>query len=460
MSPILVRPVREQLEHDRVIRLLQAKYKRKFEVAINPGHEQTAPVGPPPSPWYPDLVLHSTERGRRLAGIVEVETAESVNNLEAMSQWAAFAKQRAEFHLYVPASSIDVTRRLCADIGIDVTEIWAYHAVGDQLRFVLVQRAAGAPKPKPAAQDPGQAGQGCRGQAGAATARSGRRPPSRPQRRRQRTARRRSAAKRRREEQLRRRPPPRRRRPRRRRPAPPSRPPSPPGAASPVPFLRVIRDKRGYETTYLMHWFNEGGRQRSRILYAFRGPSLARVGRRAARTGHHAAHRGQLSGGGVRLEGRRRRAPGDRIGPRDPAPASTPRGEPAHAAGRSRAAAGGGRTPPAERPRQIPSALPPGTDEERMAFLAEWYPLVRERVERRTTDEVRRQALLSLADRLDPAAWGEGGATPDHFVAAAEALERLARVLTRRRRRSSKPPPGAGAGELGDLLATTRSRCA
>jgi hypothetical protein len=146
LSPILVRPVREQLEHDRVIRLLQAKYKRKFEVSINPGHEQTAPVGAAPSPWYPVLVLHSTERGRRLAGIVEVETAESVNNLEAMSQWAAFARQRAEFHLYVPAASIDVTRRLCADIGIDVTEIWAYHAVGDQLRFVLVQRAAGAVK--------------------------------------------------------------------------------------------------------------------------------------------------------------------------------------------------------------------------------------------------------------------------------------------------------------------------
>ena len=43
-----------------------------------------------------------------------------------------------------------------------------------------------------------------------------------------------------------------------------------------MPFLRVIRDKRGYETTYLMHWFNEGGRQRSRILYAFRGPSVTR----------------------------------------------------------------------------------------------------------------------------------------------------------------------------------------
>ena len=150
MSPILVRPVREQLEHDRVIRLLQAKYKRKYDVAINPGQQQVAPVGAGPSPWYPDLVLHSNERGRRLAGVVEVETSESVNNLEAMSQWVAFSKQRADFHLYVPASAIDVTRRLCTEIGIEVTEIWAYHSVGDQLRFVLVQRAPGAPAEKPA----------------------------------------------------------------------------------------------------------------------------------------------------------------------------------------------------------------------------------------------------------------------------------------------------------------------
>ena len=116
MSPILVRPVREQLEHDRVIRLLQAKYKRKFDVAINPGNEQTAPVGNGPTPWYPDLVLQ--ERGRKIVGVVEVETAESVNNLEAMSQWVAFGKLRAQFHLYVPASAIDTTRRLCVDLGI------------------------------------------------------------------------------------------------------------------------------------------------------------------------------------------------------------------------------------------------------------------------------------------------------------------------------------------------------
>ena len=113
LSPILVRPVREQLEHDRVIRLLQAKYKRKFEVAINPGHEQTMPVPVGTSPWYPDLVLQSTDRGRKLLGTVEVETAESVNNLEAMSQWAAFSKLRAPFHLYVPAST-SIPRSACA----------------------------------------------------------------------------------------------------------------------------------------------------------------------------------------------------------------------------------------------------------------------------------------------------------------------------------------------------------
>ena len=146
--PILVRPVREQLEHDRVIRLLQAKYKRKFDVGMNPGAEQSAPVGAGTSAVYPDLVLQSTERSRKLLGVVEVETGESVNNLEAMSQWVAFGRLRAPFHLYVPSSMIDVARRLCQDLQVPVAEIWTYHPVGDQMRFTLVQRAPGAPPEK------------------------------------------------------------------------------------------------------------------------------------------------------------------------------------------------------------------------------------------------------------------------------------------------------------------------
>jgi hypothetical protein len=133
--------VREQLEHDRVIRLLQAKYKRKFEVAINPGNEQAAPVGPTEAPWYPDLVLLASERNRKLVGVVEVETSESINNLEAMSQWKTFSSLNVQFHLYVPVSGVDSARRLLVDHQVTTTEIWAYHSIGDQIRFTPVQRA-------------------------------------------------------------------------------------------------------------------------------------------------------------------------------------------------------------------------------------------------------------------------------------------------------------------------------
>jgi hypothetical protein len=146
-----VRPVREQLEHDRVIRLLQAKYKRKFDVAINPGNEQSAPVGGPP-PWYPDLVLQSSEKSRKLVGVVEVETTESVNHLEAMSQWATFSRFRVPFHLYVPVGSVDSARRLCADLQIPAAEVWAYHAVGDQMRFTLVHKLPQPGDGKPSAR--------------------------------------------------------------------------------------------------------------------------------------------------------------------------------------------------------------------------------------------------------------------------------------------------------------------
>lgn len=152
MSPILVRPVREQLEHDRVIRLLQADLaKKKVEVGINPGAEQNAAVGGSSRKEFPDAVLYSTEKGKKLIAVVEVETAESVNHLEALSQWAHLARLKVPFHLYVPTASVDVARRLSQDHAIPVTEIWSYHQVGEQFRFTLIHppprgRAAGAPR--------------------------------------------------------------------------------------------------------------------------------------------------------------------------------------------------------------------------------------------------------------------------------------------------------------------------
>jgi hypothetical protein len=137
----LVRPVREQLEHDRIIRLLHGKSRRRYDAGMNPGAERNAPVGIGSAAVFPDLVLHSQERGRRLEAIVEVETGESVNHLEALAEWAHFAKLRAAFHLYVPATMVDVARRLCEDNKIEVTEVWSYHSIGDDVRFTLIHRS-------------------------------------------------------------------------------------------------------------------------------------------------------------------------------------------------------------------------------------------------------------------------------------------------------------------------------
>jgi hypothetical protein len=140
VSPILVRPVREQLGHDRVIRLLQVKLKRKHEVIANIGEDQSTSIKIGQLQIYPDLVLTTTDRGRKLMGTVEVETSESVNHLEARSQWAHLGRARAPFHLYVPLGSIDIARRLAAENHVHVTELWSFHTIGDQTHFRLVQR--------------------------------------------------------------------------------------------------------------------------------------------------------------------------------------------------------------------------------------------------------------------------------------------------------------------------------
>lgn len=141
MTPILVRPVREQLEHDRVIRLLQQRWRRKYLVGINQGSETTTFVEQSGSLVYPDVVLTPPGRPNKPVVIVEVETGESVNNLEAMAEWKRMAQFRAAFHLYVPTGSVDPARRLCTDHNIPVAEIWTYHPVGDQMRFTQVYKA-------------------------------------------------------------------------------------------------------------------------------------------------------------------------------------------------------------------------------------------------------------------------------------------------------------------------------
>jgi len=144
VSPILTRPVREQLEHDRVIRQLQARYKRKNEVVINPGNEQNQSITVGELVVYPDLLLLA-EGSRRLLGTVEVETGESVNAIEARAEWGVYSKLKVPLHLYVPPASVDAVKRLCAEYQIMVSELWTYTTSFDQVRFNMVHRAPDAP---------------------------------------------------------------------------------------------------------------------------------------------------------------------------------------------------------------------------------------------------------------------------------------------------------------------------
>ena len=177
MSPIFVRPVREQLEHDRLIRFLQLKYKRKFEALINVGEERIAPVKIGTGTFFPDLVLME---GKKLAGVVEVESGESVNNLEAMAQWVHFARARVPFHLYVPVTGYDAARRLCEAYKVRVTEVWTYRPAAEGFDLVRMWHdAVGGRLRPPAPAAASSSGRGRRQSSGGAE-----RPPRSPRRRR------------------------------------------------------------------------------------------------------------------------------------------------------------------------------------------------------------------------------------------------------------------------------------
>lgn len=144
MSPILTRPVREQLEHDRVIRELQARYKRKSDVVINPGNEQNQSVTVENLVVFPDLLVFA-EGGRRLLATVEVETGESVNAIEARAEWGVYSKLKVPLHLYVPPNCVDAARRICDEYQIVVAELYTYSTTFDQVRFTLVHKSPDAP---------------------------------------------------------------------------------------------------------------------------------------------------------------------------------------------------------------------------------------------------------------------------------------------------------------------------
>jgi hypothetical protein len=95
---------------------------------------------------------------------------------------------------------------------------------------------------------------------------------------------------------------------------------------------------------------------------------------------------------------------------------------------------------PTPSPTAVPSVIEGATPDDQIAFLGRWYPMIRERVPRRTSDPVRQEALYALTERLNPATWTDADQIAAGLQQASEALERLSRVFSRRRRRARRRP--------------------
>jgi len=192
-----------------------------------------------------------------------------------------------------------------------------------------------------------------------------------------------------------------------------------------VPFVRVLKDKRGYEMTYLMHWFREALPPRSSILYAFRSPGGARVCLHALEPDRQREIEAtypdidfewgvlvktqQVVEVGLEPKWRARRRAKVAAKPVAARVARTP-------------------IPP------VPSALEGDSHEAQVAFLAEWYPRVRERIQNRASDPTRQTELFAIAERLNAAAWTDADAVVAGLPLAGEALAQLSKVFARRRR--------------------------
>ena len=230
-----------------------------------------------------------------------------------------------------------------------------------------------------------------------------------------------------------------------------------------MPFVRYARDRRGYETLYVMHAFENGeGRPRPRVLYACRSVPYARVGR--APLDESVQRRIQTAYPGLEFDWPRLLKEAAASAPRPEKPDK--RDEPRKGRGREKGRKARPQPqvqveqpraeprPPAEEPTPAPApalrsepepgpeAVPVPLDigpllvdpawpvvdligEGRALVLRGRYIEIAHRVLSRVADEAERGRLLAEAARLNPEGWrtaDEARAAVDGFDAAYDAL--------------------------------------
>ena len=90
-----------------------------------------------------------------------------------------------------------------------------------------------------------------------------------------------------------------------------------------------------------------------------------------------------------------------------------------------------------------------------MRFLAHWHGILCEQLPLRVADPERREALMTIAQKLNPAGWIDADEIAVGLQHATEALERLSRLLSKRRRkprrggqREGRPVAGSAEEDL------------
>lgn len=211
-----------------------------------------------------------------------------------------------------------------------------------------------------------------------------------------------------------------------------------------MPFLRQSRDKRGYETTYVMHAYRgaSGATGRPRLLYLFRSPAGRKVGRalldpevmEALEHTHpdltfdwHAMQRNQQVTG----EPERDRERGDRDRDRDRRKARAERADRAGQGERHEAAR---RETPPPVILEDESLLGRTLGAAEAARLRTSFAELQQRILRRARTPEDRDRLTERAGRLNPEEWLDEAAIRAGAAAFGPEYDAIRQELPRRRR--------------------------
>ena len=85
---------------------------------------------------YPDIVVVWLYVIDNVKEIGEVETSDSVNETEALSQWLEYGKLGVPFDLFVPSETYTNAHELVKKYEIKLSEIVPYSYEGGRIRFV------------------------------------------------------------------------------------------------------------------------------------------------------------------------------------------------------------------------------------------------------------------------------------------------------------------------------------